>query len=257
MGHNQFLHDQLGQIVSHFRFLDFQQRSHATRANLHVYIERFPVKQPVLFRDRKFDEGPRENKRNTYLHTSQSSRNDKSPLHWLCFLALAFRKMCSFVPSFRGDPLSRHNGWPNTSRGACDPSRGEPLFLDFGRKIADESVEWRRGTISSTRSRYKPPFFILDVDSRRMEELNCFFYFFFSLARNKSNDRIWFLIYKENWMIREWFSNLEELTLYFNLKFEVLFLKLNFPVLLLILCKKERETGERNLKEISYSLLQK
>lgn len=58
-------------------------------------------------------------------------------------------------------------------------------------------------------------------------------------------------------MIREWFSNLEELTLYFNLKFEVLFLKLNFPVLLLILCKKERETRKGNLKEISYSLLQK
>ena len=162
MGHNQFLHDQMGQIVSSTSNNDLM-----LLVQTYIYIERFPVKQPVLFRDRKFDEGPRENKRNTYLYTSQSSRNDKSPLHWLCFLALAFRKMCSFVPSFRGDPLSRHNGWPNTSRGACDPSRGEPLFLDFGRKIADESVEWRRGTISSTRSRYKPPFFILDVDSRK------------------------------------------------------------------------------------------
>lgn len=77
-------------------------RSHTTKlVQTCAYIDRFPVKQPVLFCDRKFDEGPGENKRNTYLHTSQSSRNDKSPLHWLCFLALAFRKMCSFVPSSR------------------------------------------------------------------------------------------------------------------------------------------------------------
>lgn len=126
-----------------------------------TYIERSPVKQPVLFCDRKFDEGLRENKRNTYLHTSQSSRNDKSPLHWLCFLALAFRKMCSFVPdlSFRGPALSSQRVVERVKGGRVIRAEEKLCSSISGEKLPMN--RWR-GKRSRQRSRYKALFFILE-----------------------------------------------------------------------------------------------